>query len=101
MINSQIKHHVPELKKLFVSNKVESAYFFGSVCTDSFTEKSDVDIVISFLNGIDPVEQGDLWWKIYFSLEDMLKRPVDLVMERSIVNPYLKKEIEKNREYII
>jgi predicted nucleotidyltransferase len=101
MIHTEVQTHLPELRKLLLSKKVESAFLFGSACTDHLTDKSDIDIIIKFKDGIDPVLQGDLWWEIYFSLEELLKRPIDLLTERSIENPYFKSEIEKSKVMIL
>jgi predicted nucleotidyltransferase len=35
-----------EITDLCLKNKVKSLYVFGSVLTDRFTEKSDIDLVV-------------------------------------------------------
>lgn len=66
---------------------VKSLFAFGSVCTDRFDEKSDVDLLISF----QPMEYGD-YTDTYFVLadkfEELLHRPVDLITDKSLSNPY-------------
>ncbi len=101
MIHPFVLEKLPRMKAVLRKNKVRRAYLFGSVCTEQFTDKSDIDIIVSFHEGTDPLTLGDLWWDIYFSLEDLLERPVDLLTERSLQNPYLKKEIEKTMQEII
>ncbi|MBI5885597.1 MAG: nucleotidyltransferase domain-containing protein [Deltaproteobacteria bacterium] len=101
MIHPTVQDHLTQIRAVLQDNKVQKAYFFGSVCTEDFTDKSDIDIIINFQEGLDPLTRGDLWWNVYFSLEEMLKRPIDLLTENSIENPYLKKELERTMQEIL
>jgi predicted nucleotidyltransferase len=101
LIHPSVLDKLPQIKAVLRKNGVRKAYLFGSVCTDKFTDKSDIDIVVSFHEGTDPLTLGDLWWDIYFSLEDLLKRPIDLLTDKSLQNPYLKNEIEKTKQDIL
>jgi predicted nucleotidyltransferase len=101
MIHPFVLDKLPQIKAVLRNNRVQRAYLFGSACTDKCTDKSDIDIVVIFHEGTDPLTLGDLWWDIYFSLEDLLKRPIDLLTDKSLQNPYLKNEIEKTRQDIL
>lgn len=101
MIHPTMQDHLSKIKAVLQDNKVQRAYLFGSVCTENFTDKSDIDIVINFQEGLDPLVRGELWWNVYFSLEDILKRPIDLLIENSIENPYLKRELERTMQEIL
>lgn len=70
---------------------------FGSSVTGQFDEThSDFDFVVTFKPT--PVERKSHdYFGLLFSLEQLLGRPVDLLTENAIVNPYLKKSIEDNR----
>lgn len=69
---------------------------FGSAIRGESTEKSDIDILVEF----DPSQHT---YRNYYEtatyLEDVFKRPVDLVTSGSI-SPYLKPYIEKEIQYV-
>ena len=44
-----------EIKSLCVDYKVKTLFAFGSVCSDEFTDDSDIDFLISFK----PMDYGD------------------------------------------
>lgn len=97
MIASDIQSKIPTVLELFRANKIKSAYLFGSVLTDRFSEASDVDFLVSFQDGLDPLERGELWWKLHDSLREKLKREVDIVTESSLKNPYFIKDINATK----
>jgi uncharacterized protein len=47
-MNSILKDKLSELSELCKKYKVQTMFAFGSVCTDSFNESSDIDLLISF-----------------------------------------------------
>ena len=100
MIHSDLQSKLPEISTLFKKNGVRKAYAFGSVCTDRFNGESDVDFLISFQKGLDPLEEGEYWWKLYYALQDLLKRDVDLVTEDSLSNPYFIKVMNQTKTTI-
>lgn len=69
---------------------------FGSAVRGEATERSDIDILVEF----DPLQHT---YRNYYGtatyLEEVLKRPVDLVTSGSI-SPYLKPYIEKEVQYV-
>ena len=97
-VKTPINGYFPLIISLFEKHKIKDAYLFGSVITDKFDEKkSDVDILVNFIDGIDPLEKGELLWNLRFSLEDNLKRPVDLITETSLKNPYFIEEVNETK----
>ena len=75
---------------------VERLHAFGSVLRDDFDpETSDVDFLVRFL----PRESGhaDACFGLLDDLERIVGRPVDLVVERAIRNPYFREAIERER----
>ena len=89
-----------EINSLFKNHKVVKAYIFGSAATSDYNIDSDVDFLISFQDGIDPLEKGKLWWSLHDSLRNLIKREIDLVTESSLKNPYFIKELELNKRLI-
>jgi predicted nucleotidyltransferase len=81
------------------THKVKSLYAFGSVLTDKFNAESDVDLIVDF-EPIDVLEYGDNYYGLKFSLENILKRNVDLLEEKAIKNPYFRKSLNQNKKLI-
>lgn len=73
---------------------VEKMWLFGSFARGEEKEKSDVDLLVSF----DKEAKVSLLKRAAMAcdLEDILRRPVDLVNELSLY-PEVKKEINKDR----
>ena len=42
----------PDIIKLCETHKVKSLYAFGSVLTDSFNKKSDIDLIVDFFTDV-------------------------------------------------
>ncbi|MBN2410272.1 nucleotidyltransferase family protein [candidate division KSB1 bacterium] len=68
---------------------------FGSHAKNSARDDSDVDIIIE-------IQEPDIYKLVHIKeeLEKLLHRPVDLVRNRKRMNPYLKKHIEKDVQYV-
>jgi predicted nucleotidyltransferase len=74
---------------------LKSVSLFGSINTDSFTETSDVDIVVSFDDQLDPLIRGECLLDFQIELEDNLKRKVDILNQAYVVNPVMKSVVEE------
>ena len=93
-----IKDYIHKILTIIKKHKIKEAYLFGSVITDKFDEaKSDIDLLVNFIDGLDPLEKGELIWNLRFALEDTLNRPIDLITESSLKNPYFIEEINETR----
>jgi len=88
-----------DIHKLCKNHKVKSLYAFGSVLTNQFTQTSDIDLIVDFDN-IDVSKYADNYFDFKFSLEDILKRPIDLLEEKAIKNPYFKNAISQKRQLV-
>ena len=86
----------PQIQQLIKKYKVEKLYAFGSVCTDNFSNESDVDLLVSF-GDMPLLDFADNYFDFQNDLETILKRKIDLVVEKSITNPYFAKTIEKTK----
>ncbi|MFT3752163.1 MAG: nucleotidyltransferase domain-containing protein [Paludibacter sp.] len=88
-----------EIYKLCLQNKVKSLYVFGSVLTDQFTKKSDIDLVVD-IDSTDPFVYADSYFNLKFALQDLFKRKVDLLENKAIKNPYIRENIEQSKMLI-
>lgn len=94
-----LESHMLDIFKLCKNHKVKALYAFGSVITEKFNSESDVDLVVDFQQ-IDVLDYADNYFDLKFSLEDVLKREVDLLEEKAIKNPYFRKTLNEQRELI-
>jgi predicted nucleotidyltransferase len=97
MIHISVQEKLPDLINILKRHKVKRAYAFGSVCTPRFNQKSDVDLLISFEEGIDPIEYGDLYWSLDEKIPELLHHPVDILTEKQLRNPYFIKVMNKTK----
>ncbi|MEZ4526423.1 MAG: nucleotidyltransferase domain-containing protein [Desulfobacterales bacterium] len=62
---------------------MEKLYAFGSVMTDTFSDDSDIDLLIKFKK-IPFEKYSDNYFELHDILEKFFKRKVDLVTENSL-----------------
>ena len=94
-----IENHNKDIQNLCKAHKVKSLYAFGSVLTDKFNSESYVDFIVDFQQ-LDVLDYGDNYYDLKFSLENILKRNVDLLEEKAIKNPYFRKTVNQNKKLI-
>ena len=99
MFSDLIKHK-EKITEIFRNHKIERAYVFGSALDENFNEKSDIDFLIKFNDGLDPLEKGELWWNLHDTLRDFFNREIDIVTETSLKNPYFIKELDNTKKLI-
>jgi len=97
MFHPVLQDRLPQIISLLKEHKVKRAYVFGSVTTPSFSEDSDVDLLISFDESLDPADKGELWFDLYYKLKEFFHRDVDLLTESSLTNPYFIKSLNKTK----
>jgi predicted nucleotidyltransferase len=92
-----LSHNLPDIRQILKQNQVKRAYAFGSVCTEQFGPDSDIDLLIAFEDGLDPVVYAENYFAIAEAMENLLKRSVDLVTEASVRNPYFIKVMDQTK----
>ena len=88
-----------DIKRLCSLYNVKTLYAFGSVVSDQLTDNSDVDFIVDF-DAIDIKNYADNYFAFKFLLQDILKRPIDLIEEKAIRNPYFKEAVNKQRKLV-
>lgn len=91
-----LESYIGEIRLLCQKNRVKSLYVFGSVLTDRFTDKSDIDLIVD-IDSIDPLEYSDFYFNLKFALEELFKRGIDLLESRALKNPYLIDNINQSK----
>jgi predicted nucleotidyltransferase len=100
MINPFLQQKLSAVIPMFQKHHVSRAYAFGSVVTDRFGNSSDVDLLISIKAGLDPADEGEHIWKLWDELENLFKRRVDLVTEKSLSNKVFIEELNEKKELL-
>lgn len=95
----RLEEYKPEIIKLCENHKVKSLYAFGSVLTENFDQQSDVDFIVDFTK-MNVENYADNYFDFKFSLQDILKRPIDLLEEKAIKNPYFRRSVAKQRQLV-
>lgn len=88
--------NIENLKALCMKYNVKSLFAFGSVCTENFNKNSDIDLLISF-KPMDYGDYADTYFEITEELEKILKRPVDLITDKSLGNPYFIESLNQTK----
>lgn len=91
--------HIADINRLCSDHNVKQLFAFGSVLTSQFGNESDVDLVVDF-NPIDISTYADNYYDLKFSLQKVLNRPVDLLEEKAIKNPYFRQNLNDTRKLI-
>lgn len=94
-----ISDNLSKIKTLCLNHNVNKLFIFGSVCTDKFNELSDIDLLISF-NPMDYGDYADNYFLLADKFENLFSRPVDLLTDKSLSNPYFISSINKTKTII-
>ena len=97
MLHPSFKVQLPLVTETLKKYKIKSAFAFGSVVTKHFNAESDIDFLINFEDGLEPLERGELWWQLHDALRQSLNREIDLLNESALKNPYFIKEVNKTK----
>ena len=101
MIHPSLKSGLPVVFELFKKYKIKTAYFFGSVLTDHFTQKSDLDILVNFNEDItDIFEKARMLESLQFAIEDNIHRKVDLLEESTLKKTFFIKELNETKQLV-
>lgn len=95
-MNNIITNNLTHINAICKHHHVKQMWAFGSVCTDKFNDKSDIDLLVAF----DVMNYGDYadnYFLLCDTLENLFKRKVDLITNKSLSNPYFISSINKNK----
>jgi hypothetical protein len=95
----RLQKHQPALIKLCKAHKVKSLYAFGSVLSDNFNAESDIDLIVDFAS-MEVEDYADNYFDFKFSLQELFKRPIDLLEEKAIKNPYFRESVNQKRQLV-
>ena len=96
---SIIDSNINEIEKLCLENKVKMLYAFGSVLSDAFNNKSDIDLVVDF-DIIAISEYADNYYNLKFGLQKLFNRQVDLLEHKAIKNPFFLQHLNQQKRLV-
>jgi len=79
-----------------MAHNVKTLFAFGSVCTDKFNDKSDIDLLVSF-NNMDYGDYADTYFELDDKFENLFHRQVDLITDKSFSNPYFIDSVNRTK----
>lgn len=96
---NRLTRYSDDISSLCRKHQVKTLYAFGSVLTENFGEKSDVDLIVDFVP-MAVEDYADNYFDLMFSLQDVLRRPVDLLEEQALHNPYFRRVIQQQKQLV-
>lgn len=95
-----LKDRLPQLQELCKLYHVKTLFAFGSVLRENdFNAESDIDLVVDIAES-DPLVYADYYFNLKFQLEQLFNRPIDLLEEKAIKNPFFRKHLNQSRMLI-
>lgn len=99
-MNHPVRSVQNELSALYRRHRVQRLELFGSATGDHFDPaRSDLDFLVDF----EPMSEGlyaDHYFGLLHDLSELLGRPVDLIVNRAIRNPYFRESVNASRELL-
>ena len=72
---------------------------FGSALTQNFSQSSDVDVLVVF-DSREDIDFFEKYFELKEQLEILLKREVDLVVDKKFKNQIFRESVDKTRTVI-
>ncbi len=94
-----IEKNRKKLIELCEKHNVQQLYMFGSILTDKFNSKSDIDLLIQFA-AIDETAYFDNYMDLKEQFENLFQRSIDLVENQAVRNPIFRKVIDREKQLI-
>lgn len=80
---------------------VRKLWVFGSILTNRFNDKSDIDLCVDFdWEKISLLDAADNFFNFQDALENLFGRRVDLTDDSAVRNPYFREELNEKRKLI-
>ena len=99
-MSSLIEQHQGEVADLCRRTGARRLDVFGSAVRADFDpSSSDLDFVVE-LEDLPPADYAQAYFKLKEGLESLFGRPVDLVTDSSLANPYFRDRIASERQTV-
>ena len=98
---SEIEQKRHEIQRLCRKYNVRKLVVFGSAAQGDFDpEHSDIDFLVIF-DERPCVAYANAYFGLWEDLERLFQRPIDLMTESGLTNPFLRKEVEKSQQAVL
>jgi predicted nucleotidyltransferase len=99
-MSSLVEEKRGDLERVCRRHGVQRIELFGSAAESGFdADKSDLDFLVTFQElGFD--QYADAYFGLLEDLQRLFQRPVDLVVDSAIQNPYFRQAVESTRTLI-
>jgi predicted nucleotidyltransferase len=92
-----VERHRGEIEALCRRYRVKRLEVFGSAADGTFDPaRSDLDFLVEF-QPMEPGSHAKAYFGVWFGLQDLFQRPVDMVETPAITNPYFLRAIGPQR----
>lgn len=99
MLNELTKKQA-DLERLCRKYRVQRLAVFGSALGEGFDpNRSDIDFLVSF-EEMKPEDYADAYFGLLEDLQALFGRPIDLVTESGLRNPWLRREVENQQSVL-
>ena len=99
-MDQQIEQKRAELIDLCRLHHVQHLAVFGSAWREDFDpQHSDLDFLVEF-QSLPPGAYADTYFGLMEGLETLFRRPVDLVVESAIKNPYFLESVRQSKQWL-
>ena len=97
---TELESKIPEIQAICARYPVARLSAFGSAVTGGFEQnRSDIDLLVKMAD-VPTLEYGNAYFGLLREFEDLFDRPIDLVTEPSLTNPYIKQSVDATKVLI-
>ena len=89
----------PAIERICQRLPVKRLGLFGSALTQNFSQSSDVDVLVVF-DSREDIDFFEKYFELKEQLEMLLKREVDLVVDKKFKNQIFRESVDKTRTVI-
>jgi predicted nucleotidyltransferase len=98
-MNDILTQNASAIERICKTHRVRQLDVFGSVLSEDFGDNSDIDFLVEFeRDGYGGAFEQFMGLKE--DLEELLSRPVDLIVNRPFRNPFFQREIDQTKQVI-
>ena len=90
------QNDIDKIESICKSHNVERLYIFGSAAAGRMNKNSDIDVLVKF-NDMNLYYYLENLLSFKEELEKLFNRPVDILEEQALKNPYLRRSIDRNK----
>ncbi|MBQ6038388.1 MAG: nucleotidyltransferase domain-containing protein [Bacteroidaceae bacterium] len=91
-----LDRNILQINNLCEKHQVDNLFVFGSILTDRFNDESDIDFVVDFKD-IELSNYVNNYIDFKDSLQNLLGRKIDLLEDKAIKNPILRRNIDRTK----